>query len=587
MPTQRLPLVGSFNTRGIAGNDTLTLNEDQRFLNCTFNLVQNPVTGKATIYVEKRPGFGVDSVVASGQGSTGLSKPQSFNATLTAFGATNSTIYFGTTSVGTITGRALHFTETLISGVGIVAIKSSDGTGWYYADGAKDDLTYVGDTHNGTAVIDSLDSTAGIYVGQAWAGTGIGASARVLSVDSATQITLNVNSTADGTDITFTKTPIAKIIDADFITTGTFISAFVPLDGYLFYTTDDGYLRNSDLNSVTAYTSTSSIAVQMGPDAPVGVAIQNNAVVALGTGTKEVFQNAGLSSGSPLQRVTQPFQRVGCLDQRSITTLEDDVFFVSTPFEGDLGVYRMRNLAASRISTPNVDRIIGTVATGGAIYASSFRLGGYAYAAFIVSLASDGPQSLLLQESGDSLLLENGDDILLEDTAAQTASYVMTPIYNINLNLWSEWDCSVATFIDGVSSGTANQIVATSRFSTGGKVYTINPTSDSQLYTDDGVAFTMEIRTSKVDHGTSKRKSVREVTLEGADTESSGQPYLSWSDDDYSTWSTPRPFQWRDGKFAVTRCGSHKGGRAYKITDSSNAPFRAEALGITYTEAAW
>src|SRR5678815_356687 len=279
MPTTRIPLVGTLNQRGLAGNAALVLNEDQRFLNCTFEVVTNSVTGKSTVYLSKRPGWGVDSVVAAGSASTGLCKPQSFNATLTAFGDTNSTIYFGTTSVGVITGRALHFTETLISGIGCVAIKSSDGTGWYYMDGAKDVTAYTMDGNNSTTVTDikiaGVQSTAGLYPGQKLtAATNIAAGSRIVSVNSVAFTAVLDTITTGGAfnDLATTKEPIAKIIDADFVTTGTSISAFAALDGYLFYATDDGYVNNSDLNSVSSYTAGARIAAQQSPDPTVAVA---------------------------------------------------------------------------------------------------------------------------------------------------------------------------------------------------------------------------------------------------------------------------------------------------------------------------
>ena len=500
MPTVRIPLVGSFNTRGLDGDATITASEDQRFLNAIFNVVQNPVTGKATVYVEKRPGWGVDSIVAANNASTGFIKPQSFNASLTAFGDTNSTIYLGTTSVGTITGRALHFTETIVSSTTYVMIKSSDGTGWYFAEDAASQTSYTGNRTSGSPIISGIASTTGMYVGQAISGTGIPASTRILTVDSGTQITLTANATSGaGTSTTLTKEPIAKILDADFITTGTYISAFAEMDGYLFYTTDDGNLRNSDLNSVTAYTSTNYVAPNMSPDPPVAIARSKNAIIVLGQASKEVFHNAGNATGSPLQRVPQFFERIGTLDQRSVTQVENDIFFVSTPYEGDVGVYRIRDFAAQRISTPSIDRILGTTsATGGAIYASSFRLGGYPYLSLFCSSASDGPESYILLESGDKLLLESGDDIILEGAASEVSSYVRTLVYNATLGLWGEWDCSEMTFVDSVGSGTANQLLATSRVETDGKVYRISPAADGEVYQDDGVAYSLEIRTQGV-----------------------------------------------------------------------------------------
>src|SRR3990167_3765457 len=585
MKTERIPLVGGFNQRGIDGTVTLAVSTDQRFLNCIFDLVHNPITGKSTIYVSKRPGWGLETLVAAGSASTGLIKPASFLGTLTAFGDTNSTIYVGQTSVGTITGRALHFTETLVSAVNYVMLRSSDGTGWYYAAGAKDTLTYTGDTHTNTT-FDNLGSTSSMYSGQLVSGTNIVVGTRILSVDSGTSVTLDTATTGTTAGVTVTKEPIAKILDTDFITTGTNISAFVEMDGYLFYVVNSGSLYNSNLNSVHQYTATDFLSPNMSPDPPVAIARHKNTIIVLGTGSKEVFYNAGNASGSPLQRSPQYFDRIGTVDQRSVTTLENDIYFVASPYEGDLGVYQIRDYQSKRISTPQVDRIIGNIsAVNGAIYASSFRMGGYSYVSFFCSTATDGPASNLLMETLDALLLETGDNILLEDAPSESSSFARLLVYNVELQIWSEWDCDEATFIDSSASGVANKILATSRVLTGGKVYTIYPTSQGPLYTDDGSAYTMEIRTSGIDHGTSKRKRIHSIRLI-ADTDLTGTAYLSWSDDDYVTWSTPRAFDLTSVEPKLTSCGSHKGSRAYKLTHSSNSAFRAEALEIEYSSEA-
>ena len=588
MQTTRVSLVGSFNQRGLDGEAALAVPEDQRFLNCTFTVIQNPITGKNTVYVERRPGWSTDSLVSAGMASTGLAKPQAFNATLSAFGDTNSEIFAGTISVGTITGRALHFTETLISNEAYVVIRSSDGTGWYYVDGAKDVTAYTADGNNSTTITDikiaGVNSTAGLYPGQKLtAASNIAAGSRIVSVNSGAFTAVLDTATTGGAfnDLAITKEPIAKIIDADFVTTGTYIGAFAEMDGYLFYPVDSGTLRNSDLNSVTAYTSTNFISPAMAPDKPIAVARQKNAIVCFGTGSNEKFYNAGNATGSPLQRMQQYFERIGTIDQRSVTTIEDDIFYVSSPLEGDLGVWMMRGLQSKKISTATIDKLIGTVAVDGAIYASSFRLGGQAYAAFYLSSASDGPASSLLLESGDVILLESGDEILLEDTPGQVSSFVRLFVYNIDLNIWGEWDCDEATFIDAVSSGTANQLLASSRVSTGGKIYTINPVSNGELYQDDGSTYNCQIRTARIDHGTGRRKFVHEIKLI-CDKQSAGTVTLEASDDDYGTWTTLGTFDLTDMEPKITRCGPYRGGRAYRLTHAYNGPFRAEAIEITY-----
>lgn len=583
MPTVRIPLVGSFNQRGIDGSAALNLNEDQRFLNCVFAVVQNPITGKSSLYVEKRYGWSQDSMVSTGIASTGLIKPQLFNAPLSAFGETNSNIYVGTVNVGVITGRALHFTETLISATSNVLIKSSDGTGWYYTFGAKDVLTYTGFTSSGQLTVSTIADTSGIYPGQLITGNTIGAGARVSTVSFGTStITLTVANTANSTGALITKEPVAKLLSSNFNSSvSTYVSAFAVKDGFHFYTTDDGYLNNSDLNTFLAYQATGKVAVQASPDPSVGVAVQKNAVVAFGLATKEVFQNAGNAQGSPLLPVPQLTEYIGCLGQRSITQIEDEIFWVASPSEGDVGVYRMTGYNSVRISPSWVDKIIGTAATNGSIYASSFRAGGYAYAAFTISIAQDGPASDLLLESGDYLLLETGDRIVLEATSAQVASFVRKLVYNTKLNIWSEWDDSVATFIDSVGSGTNNQLIATSRFKTGGKIYRIDPVSLGAVYQDDGTNYSTEIRTAKIDFGTGNKKYVDELELV-ADTVSTGTVTIYYSDDDYQTWSAGQTIDLSRDDKRITRLGSHYNTRAYKLVHSANAPFRAEAIEITY-----
>jgi hypothetical protein len=590
MPTKRIPLVGSPDVRGLSGNAALAVPEDQRFLNCTFSVVQNPVTGSAKLYVERRPGWGLDTLVENGSPATALIKPQSINATITAFGNTNSTIYYGLTSVGAITGRAIYMGETIISSTTYIVIKSSDGTGWYYVSGAKDQLSYTADGNNSTTITDikvgGVNSTAGLYPGQKLtAASNIVGGSRIVSINSGAFTAVLDTATTGGAfnDLAITKEPIAKMNDSDFITTGTYISGFVEMDGYLFYSTDDGNIRNSDLNSVSSYTSTSFKAVDMSPDPPVAVARQRNIVYVFGTGSVQGFYNAGYATGSPLERSTQTFSRKGALSQQSIATLEDDIYFVGSSNYGDVQVHRMKGTEApQKVSTPMVDKIIGTSAsTNGTVYMSAFQMGGYPYAMASISMANDLTSDKLLLASGDFFLLEDSTDILLEGNAASTASFSRQMVYNAGLNLWAEWDSSLATFVIGQGAGGNNKIIAASRFDTSGNTYTIDPTSSGQLYQDNGTTFTMQIRTGKIDFGTDRRKFITAIRLIG-DTQSAGTVTLEKSDDDFVTWETLGTFDLTSTWKSIPMCGSHEGGRAYRLTHAYNGPFRAEALEFDY-----
>ena len=588
MPTQRVSLAGSFNQRTEAGESILIASKDQRFLNCVFTVVQNPITETTKVYVEKRPGWSQDTLTGAAAASTGIIKTDSFSSAIAAFGTTNATLYEGSTSIGTITGRALYFTETLIGNVGHILIKSSDGTGWYYVAGARDVTAYTADGNNSTTITDikiaGANSTAGLYIGQKLsAATNIVAGSRIVSIDSGAFTAVLDTATIDGAfaDLAITKEPVAKIIDSDFVASGTTVTAFVEMDGYQFYGNSDGYIYNSDLNSVTSYGSLSKLTATMAPDPPNALARYKNTIIVFGTASFEVFENVGNASGSPLQRMPQHSSRIGIQGQRSIVSLGDEIFYVSSSKYGELSIQRLRDLKPQTVSPSTVNKILGTAANSGSIYLSGFQQGGYNCISVVVLTSSETSEFLLL-ELGDNILLEVGDDIILEGSANETAVFGRMFVYNADLNLWSEWDTQLVTFITGASGGTKNQLFGTSRINTGGKIYTLNPDSDGELSRDDGSSYTMEIRTSKLDFGTEDRKFIHSIRLV-ADTQSTGTATLEVSDDDYASWRTLGTFDMTAKDKRIRVCGSHTGGRAYRLSHSANTPFRAEALEFDYT----
>lgn len=89
--------------------------------------------------------------------------------------------------------------------------------GWGAQGMATVGHSFTGTTTNGSAEITELESTSRLAPGLNISGTGIPASTRILSIDSPTQITLDAEATADGSDVTLTVTPIpfeAKFEDA-------------------------------------------------------------------------------------------------------------------------------------------------------------------------------------------------------------------------------------------------------------------------------------------------------------------------------------------------------------------------------------
>jgi len=64
--------------------------------------------------------------------------------------------------------------------------------------------TFTANSTNGSAILTDMSDQVEVTLGDELAGVGIPTGARVLSIDSATQVTMTVNATADGTGVTVT-----------------------------------------------------------------------------------------------------------------------------------------------------------------------------------------------------------------------------------------------------------------------------------------------------------------------------------------------------------------------------------------------
>lgn len=107
-------------------------------------------------------------------------------------------------------------------------VRLYDGSAWKFLVGTEKTFKLTDEdqtctTSNGSAVITALTDTSMLVVGMKVSGVGIAAGATISSIDSATQVTISANATADGSDIAVTfKAPantrydlFGKIISGD------------------------------------------------------------------------------------------------------------------------------------------------------------------------------------------------------------------------------------------------------------------------------------------------------------------------------------------------------------------------------------
>ena len=149
----QVPMTGQYNTRiaqsnavsgasGVVGIGVVGLmvvgaapsavDKDERWINCMLTKEGSKQ------YLVKRPGVAALNTPSTGNVGSAIlvwTGSASGTAVIAAFGATNSTVYNGTTSLGAITGKARSITETTVSSTATLLVASGDSTGWYYDTG--------------------------------------------------------------------------------------------------------------------------------------------------------------------------------------------------------------------------------------------------------------------------------------------------------------------------------------------------------------------------------------------------------------------------------------------------------------------
>ena len=161
----------------VVGASTSATDKDSRYINCFAQTVSDPITGTKRLYAVKRPGFTTHNTPASGsQGYAIMVWTGNGDGTsvISGFGDSNSTIYNGTSSLGSITGRVTGITETSINGTATLAITSTNNTGWYADSGNVTEITdadWPGDTETIAGTFAHMDGFAFIMTtrGRLWA----------------------------------------------------------------------------------------------------------------------------------------------------------------------------------------------------------------------------------------------------------------------------------------------------------------------------------------------------------------------------------------------------------------------------------
>lgn len=393
----------------------------------------------------------------------------------------------------------------------------------------------------GTSVISAFDTpNSTVYNGT----TSIGAITGVATGITETFIGSTATLTVTGDDSTgwYYDTGVGvmtKIIDVDFpanVAGETLAGTFAHIDGFACIMTKSGKLWASDLNSITAWTANSYGSTNAYPDNGIGCVRRGTYIMAFGTESLEFWYNAGLTP-FPLARAQAMTVKVGAVSADAITRIADTIFWAGSTPEGGLSVFQYDgNL--SRASTPEIDSAL-LLAGASNISLTTIRFYGLSFV-----LCKAGP---------------------------------LTYVYCVEEKMWHEWNSTTPLWYKcaAVSMGGTMVNYAVSNVDTTGKVFLMNQAS--LVFTDNSVAYTARIQLPLMDFGTKRMKFFHDLELVG-DTETSASAItLSYSDDDFMSYTTHGSSDLNNARVRFTRLGSSRR-RGWVLTHAAATPMRLEAM---------
>lgn len=457
----------------VVGQSSTSTTKDARYINVYQQSIADPTIGARRIYAVKRPGFDTHITPAAGQ------KGYDVHVWVGQGDGTKVISAFG------------EITSTVYDGTSSLGAITGRATGITE--------TFVSTTP--TLMVTSTDNTGWYY------DTGVGV--------------------------------MTKISDGDFPgnNSKTLAGTFAHIDGYAVIMSTDGVVWASDLNSVTAWTSTSFDSANAYPDKGVGVVRHRQFIMAFGTESVQFFYNAGLTP-FPLAKATAMTQKVGAVHADAIAQIADTTFWCGSTPQGGLSIFQYDG-ELSRISTPAIDS----------------------------TLQLSGADNITL-----SALRQNGYSFILVRAGSLTVAYC------VEEKFWHEWNSTTPLWYKcaGLSNVGGSMVTyAVSNVATTGKVYVMNQADP--VFTDDSAAYTATMQLPKQDFGTNRTKFWHDVEIVGDREESASAVTLSYSDDDYQNFTTQGSTDLSNDRPRFTRVGSSRR-RAWKLTHSADTPMRIEAL---------
>lgn len=350
------------------------------------------------------------------------------------------------------------------------------------------------------------------------------------------------------------------------------VPGVVSLDSTWYVMDTSGKIWSSNTGDPTTWSALNFVQIDAGLGTPVALHRHLNYVVAFATNGLQLFYDAGNSPpGTPLLPVANATFKMGCYSAYSLCEFQDVTYFLASPTDGGvvamalsgLSLYPLSDAADNRVLSHNTSPITpayGTLMGGKNLYIVSCGAGSFVYDV-------DVKKSYWWTQGTSTAATLTYPGFLEVEFAPSSGPAVVLQDYNTGLLLMVSSDWYTDRQSNGLQGGALNSLAV--------NVTALDGENFSGSFT--GAYIPVVVQSVPWDGGTLKRKFVPALHLI-ADTAST-TVYVSYSDDDYQTFSTPAPINLASQRKQVLRCGSTRR-RAWQFTHSDNSPLKLYAAEV-------
>lgn len=301
------------------------------------------------------------------------------------------------------------------------------------------------------------------------------------------------------------------------------LPGIVVINGTAHVLNDESEIYSSDSDNITSWDALNFLTAEAEPDTPIAIHKQRDLIIAFGSRSIEFFFDSGQEPpGSPLSPQRNSFMSIGCPAADSIADSENITIFVAEDQEGQRFVATLAAAQLQRVSTVSEDRVLS--------------------------------EEENISEANAYVAEASGHKFYILQLSSQTLVYDMVE------GMWYTWSTECENLLGRHAVKLGSRTLVQDDL----VIYEFSP----QYGHDAQKPIQMTIVTPTwggqgvQSDFASLNKFLSRLEVVG-DFTGEGKLWISWSDDDYKTWSRPRCIDLHKRDF-LTRCGRFQR-RAFRL----------------------